>query len=254
MKVQAPWVKPAAGGVVVGAIGTMIALALSVGLAGPALAAPGDPRIIQGALEWPPALAGGESFIVIRGDDARVYYADVMAAQRHVQGALSAGSHIALLGLEGTKPHEIIAVALGSGDAAALSLALAQAVPTRAPMPPPPPSTAPAAVVPPAPPAVPAVPPVRREERRPARGEEGRWVTLRGSVHGIAGENLFLKRDDGRVVVIDISKLDPSTWQRFRLGAPVTVVAVPVGNKFQATGFIETETGSSGSTPATPAR
>src|SRR5206468_6458574 len=109
MTVQAPWVKPAAGGVVVGAIGTMIALALSGGLAGPALAAPGDPRIIQGALEWPPALSGGESFIVIRGDDGRVYYADdVMAAQRHVQGALSAGSHIALLGLEGTKPHEII--------------------------------------------------------------------------------------------------------------------------------------------------
>jgi hypothetical protein len=232
----------------------MIALALSVGLAGSALAAPGDPRIIQGALEWPPALSGGEPFIVIRGDDGRVYYADVMAAQRHVQGALSAGSHIALLGLEGTKRHEIIAVALGSGDAAALSLALAQAAPTTAPMPPSPPSTAPAAVVPPAPPAGPAVPPVRLEERRPARGEEGRWVTLRGSVHGIAGQNLFLKRDDGRVVVIDISKFDPSTWQRFRLGAPVTVVAVPVGNTFQATGFVETETGSSGLTPASPAR
>ena len=254
MKVQAPWFKPAAWGMVVGALGTMIALALSVGLAGPALAAPGDPRIIQGALEWPPALSGGESFIVIRGDDGRVYYADVMAAQRHVQGALSAGSHIALLGLEGTKPHEIIAVALGSGDAAALSLALAQAAPTTALMPPPPPSTA-RAVVPPAPPAGPAaVPPVRLEERRPARGEAGRWVTLHGSVHGIAGQNLFLKRDDGRVVVIDVSKLDPSTWERFRLGAPMTVVAVPVGNKFQATGFIETETGSSGSTPATPAR
>jgi len=179
-----------------------------------------------------------------------------MAAQRHVQGTLSAGSHIALLGLEGTKPHEIIAVALGSGEAAALSFALAQATPTTPPMPPPPPSTAPAtAVVPPAPPAgSAAVPPVRREERRPARGEEGRWVTLRGTVHGVAGPNLFLKRDDGRVVVIDISKLDPSTGPRLRPGAPVTVVAVPGGNKFQATGFIETETGTSGSTPAPPVR
>src|SRR5262249_13046630 len=98
-----------------------VALALSVGLAGPAVAAPGDPRLIQGALEWPPALSSGETFIVIRGDDGRVYYADVMAAQRHVQGPLSAGSRIALLGLEGIKPHEIIAVALGSGAAAALS-------------------------------------------------------------------------------------------------------------------------------------
>jgi len=64
------------------------------------LAAPGptDPRLIQGTLEWPPALSGGETFIVVRGGDGRVYYADVMAAQRHVHGALNAGSHITLLG------------------------------------------------------------------------------------------------------------------------------------------------------------
>jgi len=234
-----------------------VALALSLGLAGRAVAAPGDPRLIQGALEWPPALSSGETFIVMRGDDGRVYYADVMAAQRHVQGALSAGSRIALLGLEGIKPHEIIAVALGSGDAAALSLALAQASPTTLPTPPPPPSTAPAAVAPPAPTAgSAAVPPVRPEEKPPARGEEGRWVSLalRGSVYAVAGPNLFLKRDDGRMVMIDISKLDTSTASRLRPGSSVTVVAVPVGNKFQATGVIEPETGTSGSTPAKPAR
>ena len=65
-----------------------IALTLSVVLAGPALAAPGDPRLIQGAREWPPALSGGEPFIVVRGDDGRVYHADVIAAQRYVEGAL----------------------------------------------------------------------------------------------------------------------------------------------------------------------
>src|SRR5262249_55314252 len=234
-----------------------IALALSVGLAGPAVAAPGDPRLIQGALEWPPALSSGETFIVIRGDDGRVYYADVMAAQRHVQGTLSAGSRIALIGLEGIKPHEIIAVALGSGDAAALSLALAQASPTTPPAPSPPASTAPAAVVPPAPTAgSAAAPPVRPEEGSAARGEEGRWVslTLRGSVYGVAGPNLFLRRDDGRMVMVDISKLDPSTASRLRPGSPVTVVAVPVGNKFQATSVLEAETGTSGSIPAKPPR
>jgi hypothetical protein len=234
-----------------------IALAFSVVLAGPAVAAPGDPRLIQGALEWPPALSGGETFIVIRGDDGRVYYADVMAAQRHVQGALSAGSLISLLGREGTKPHEIIAVALGSGDAAALSLALARATPTIPPPPVSPPSTAPAAVVPPAPTAgSAAVPPVRPEEKPIARGEEGRWVTitLRGSVYEVAGQNLFLKRDDGRMFMIDISKLDPSTASRLRPGSSLTVLAVPIGNKFQATGVIEPETGTSGSTPAKPAR
>ncbi len=227
---------------------SVIALALSVALAGPAVAAPGDPRLIQGVLEWPSALAGGEPFIVVRGDDGRVYYADVMAAQRHVQATVSAGSHIALLGLESTKPHEIVAVALGSGDAAALSLALAQGTPTT---PPPPASTTSAAVVPPAPPAVPAaVAPVRPEEKPPARGEVGQWVRLRGSVYGVAGQNLYLKRDDGRVVTVDVSKLDPSAAARLRPGSPVTVVAFPIGNKFLATSIAETDTGTSGPTPA----
>src|SRR5215475_2942080 len=135
---------------------SVIALTLSVVLAGPTLAAPGpgDPRLIQGTLEWPAALSGGEFFIVLRGDDGRVYYADVVAAQRRLQGVLSAGSQIAILGLEGTRPYEVLVVALGSGDAAALSLALA--TPTTPSTPPPPSSTPPAAVVPPVPPAAPA--------------------------------------------------------------------------------------------------
>jgi len=48
-----------------------VALILNVVFAGTALAAPGDPRLIQGALEWPPALSSGETFIVVRGDDGR---------------------------------------------------------------------------------------------------------------------------------------------------------------------------------------
>ena len=232
-----------------------IALALSVVLAGAAVAAPGDPRVIQGSLEWPPAYSGGEPFIVVRGDDGRVYYVDVMAAQRYVQGALSAGSHLALLGLEGTKPHEVIAVALGSGDAAALSLTLAQAPPTTPSTAPSPPAAASVAVVPPAPPAVPAaVVPVRPEEKPPARGEVEQWVRFRGSVYGVAGKNLYVKRDDGRDVMVDVSKLDPSTAARLRPGSPVTVVAFPVGNKFLATSIVETDTGPSGSTPAKPPR
>src|SRR5262252_8601346 len=154
---------------------SVVALTLSVLLAGPALAVPGDPRLIQGTLEWPPALSGSEPFIVARGDDGRVYYADVMAAQRYVQGALSAGGHIALLGLESTKPHEIIAVALGSGDAAALSFAFAQATPTASLTAPPSPSTAPPGVSAPAPTGEPAAAAsARLKDGQPSRGEEGR--------------------------------------------------------------------------------
>jgi len=225
-----------------------IALILTVVLAAPALGAPGDPRLIQGKLEWPAALSGNEPFIVLRGDDGRVYYADVMAAQRYVQGTLSAGSQTALIGLESTKPHEIIAVALGSGDTAALSLALAQATPTTSLTAPPPPSLTPPAVPPAAAGAAPALlPPPRLEEGRAAPGDEGRWVTVRGTVYGVAGQNLFIKRDDGRVIVVDIAKLDSTTPQRLRPGSPVAVVAVPVRDKFQATGLLETE-------PAKPAR
>jgi hypothetical protein len=220
-----------------------IPLILSVVLVTPALGGPGDPRLIQGKLEWPTALTGGEPFIVLRGDDGRIYYADVVAAQRYIQGALNAGSQTAILGIESTKPHEIVAVALGSGDTAALSLAVAQGAPP----------TSVTAATPPSPtsPGVlssgsgaasaAATTSPRRDEGRPAPADEGRWVTVRGSVYGIAGQNLFIKQDDGRVVAVDIAKLDPTTAQRLKPGSPVAIVAVPVGNKFQATGVVETD-------------
>jgi hypothetical protein len=220
-----------------------IPLILSFVVAAPALGGPGDPRLLQGKLEWPTALSGSEPFIVLRGDDGRVYYADVVGAQRYVQGALSAGSQIALLGLEGTKPHEVVAVALGSGDTAALSLAIAQSPPTTSLTAASPPSPTPPGVPPSSSGAAPAAatPPARREEGRPSPGDEGRWVTVRGSVYGIAGQNLFIKKDDGRVVMVDIAKLDPATAQRLKPGSSVAIVVVPVGNKFQATGLMETE-------------
>jgi hypothetical protein len=226
-----------------------LALILTAVLATPAFGGPGDPRLVQGKLEWPTALTGGESFIILRGDDGRIYYADVAAAQRYIQGTLSAGSQTAILGLEGTKPHEIVAVALGSGDTAALSLAVAQVTPT-VPAPattPPTPTSAGVAPAASAGASAPATPTPRREEARSAPADEGRWVTVRGSVYGIAGQNLFIKKDDGRVVAVDIAKLDPTTAQRLKPGTPIAIVAVPVGNKFQATGVVETE-------PTKPAR
>ena len=207
-----------------------IALILTVALAAPALGAPGDPRLIQGKLEWPTALSGNEPFIVLRGDDGRVYYADVMGAQRYVQGTLSAGSLTALIGLESTKPHEIIAVALGSGDTVALSLALAQATQSASSTGPPLSALTPPAMPPSAPGAAEALlPPQRPEEGHsaPPPAGEARWVTVRGTLYGLAGQNLFIRRDDGRVVVVDIAKLDPTTVRRLRPGSPVVVTAVP---------------------------
>ena len=73
-------------------------------LAGPAMAAPGDPRAVRGNLEWP-AVLSAEPFIVVRGDDGRLYYADVARARRMTPGAIAGA--ISLVGIEGNQPHEI---------------------------------------------------------------------------------------------------------------------------------------------------
>lgn len=85
-----------------------------------ALAAPGDPRALQGTLEWPASLSA-EPFIVVRGDDGAHYYADVSAAARRGSSPLTAGTRMSLLGVEGGRPFEIAAVAIGAGDAAIAS-------------------------------------------------------------------------------------------------------------------------------------
>ena len=80
-------------------------------------------------------------------------------------------------------------------------------------------------------------------------------MTLRGNVYGVAGSTLFLKGDDGHVVVVDLSKLDLSTGPRLRPGSPVAVIVAPVGNKFQARGFEEiSATPKPANVPPAPAR
>jgi hypothetical protein len=98
-------------------------LALGFLVAGSAAAAPGDPRLMHGTLEWPATLSG-EPFVVVRGDDGRLYAVDVGSAHRRIPGALTAGARIALLGVEGAKSQEITALAIGVGDAGALVRAI----------------------------------------------------------------------------------------------------------------------------------
>src|SRR6266436_7532120 len=95
--------------------------ALMFAFASSAHAAPGDPRLVQGILEWPAKLTV-EPFVVIRTDDGRWYYAEVKAAKRFGSGPLSAGGRVTVLGPEAARPHEIAAIAFGSGDAAALEI------------------------------------------------------------------------------------------------------------------------------------
>ena len=125
-------------------------------------AAPGDPRLVTGAVEWPATLTT-EPFVVVRGTDGVLYYVGVTATRR--DGTVTAGSRVSILGLEGRNRHEINAVGIGSGATA--DAALAQLLDTRPPV-----ATPPAAVAVPASDAAPSpaaksAPPAAQASRPP---------------------------------------------------------------------------------------
>jgi hypothetical protein len=131
-------------------------------------AAPGDLAVIRGTLEWPPKL-GHESFVVVRGDDGRVIYADVATSQRASQDPLAAGRRVSVVGIEGARPWEVQALVLGSGDSAV----------SHAPSP-----------------------------SAPAAAAEPDWDRVEGVVESASARVLVLTAFDGRQVTIDVSNLN----------------------------------------------
>ena len=65
-----------------------------------AVAGPGDPRLVNGVLEWPRTVTN-EPFLVVRGDDGVLYYVGIAAARR--DGPLAGGARVSVLGV-GYKP------------------------------------------------------------------------------------------------------------------------------------------------------
>ena len=106
----------------------LMVLAVLTFWAGAAFAAPGDPRLVQGSLEWPSTLST-EPFVVIRGEDGRLYYTDISRAQRRAASSVTAGSRVTALGVEGNRPHELAAIVFGAGDAASLGLTMPPTAP-----------------------------------------------------------------------------------------------------------------------------
>src|SRR5438093_10803224 len=94
----------------------IVALSVAVLVASAAHAAPGDPRLIQGVLEWPAKLTA-EPFVVIRTDDGRWYYTEINSAKRLQSGPLPSGRRVALLGTDAAKPHGLTPLARRSADA-----------------------------------------------------------------------------------------------------------------------------------------
>src|SRR5262249_28917353 len=250
---------------------------LSVGLAfcSPVHAAPGDPRLVQGILEWPTKLTV-EPFLVIRTNDGQWLYTDVKAA-RHLQSApLSAGARLTVLGREATRPFEITATALSAGDAAALTLALMPYLnPTSVPSGVPPVVAPGASSTPPQPASGPGT---ATNPKTPAPTKAAttasapldpaghlrtaarvwawptgipRWVELQGTVDSVTDYTVIVRTDEGQVVLVDLSSVR-SMVASFTPGLPISVYGTPGESKFQAIGVILSNTRAPTKSPMVP--
>ena len=196
---------------------SLIALAILGLSAGAADAAPGDPRVLQGTLEWP-AIVANEPFVVMRGEDGRLYYADISAAQRRTADPMRSGSRMAVLGVEGARPHEIAAIAVGAGDAASLGLSPAPGTTASVPS-----ASIPSAAIAPGPP------------------PEQMW-RVDGTVQSVAGSRVTLRKSDAKTVTVDVSNLSDQTLAALRPGDRVSLFGVPrKDHRLVANGYIQSE-------------
>ena len=203
---------------------SLVALALLGLSAGAAVAAPGDPRVLQGTLEWS-ATVTSEPFVVMRGDDGKLYYADISVAQRRTPDPLRAGSRMAVLGVEGSRPYEIAAIAVGAGDATSLGVTPSGSPST-------PSASIPSTALTPGPPAEPM------------------W-RMDGTVQSVAGTTITLRTTAGRTASVDVSLLDEKTRQALRTGDRVSLFGVPrKDRRLVANGFIQSDAGSPAASPA----
>jgi hypothetical protein len=210
------------------------------------LASPGDPRAIQGTIEWP-ATPNAQPFVVVRGDDGGYYYADVSTAQRRTPDPLGAGSRVAVVGVEGLRPFEVSATAIGPADSATSAAQPAGPGITSAP----PPST----LGPPAPPAAPTSPSASDRPSEGSAGSEGvaepLWQ-IQGTVVRVTPATMVLDTRTGERVSVEVTNL--SRWTRQMVGPGDEVklfgVARPDGRRV-ANGFIYLEPSTAAASPRT---
>ena len=160
---------------------------LSGGIAG---AAPGDPRVVTGTIEWP-ATVSDERFVVIRTADGAHLYLEVVEAPQGNGAPLAAGDRIAVAAVEGERPFELRGAVIVPGDIEGLQLATDRD-------------------------AVAALSPEELTER------------LDGRIEAVAGPNLVVRGADGLTTSVDIGRVTGS--QQLPPGSEVTIFGVQEEN------------------------
>ena len=69
--------------------------------------------------------------------------------------------------------------------------------------------------------------------------ERKQWARVDGRVQSVEGGTLILRDSTGALVVVDISNLNPNVTSALRPGGPVSVYGYPIGQRFEAAGYIE---------------
>jgi hypothetical protein len=191
------------------------------------LAAPGDPRVVLGVLQWPSTL-GREPFVVVRGDDGVDYVADVSSAQRRGERPLTAGSRVSVMGVEGRRSYEVTAILIGMGEAAIAGPTPPAEVTN-------PPSASPATGSPGIAPSggqagpAPTAPATPRE----------RWQRVEGTVGSLAGTELVVRTPAGSPMAVDVSRIPARVRRSLAPGDAVTVFVVSRESGLIATGLVQ---------------
>jgi hypothetical protein len=183
--------------------------------------------VLLGTLVWP-ATVTNEPFVVLRGEDGRLYYADISVAQRRTPDPMTSGSRVATVGVEGARPYEVAVIAIGAGDATSLGFGPSG---TTASVPSAPSASIPSTAVTPGPP------------------PEPMW-RLDGTVQSVAGTAVTLRKADGKTVTLDASQLNETTLHSLRPGDRVSFFGVPrKDRRLIANGYIQSEAPSPSASP-----
>jgi hypothetical protein len=180
---------------------TVVSLAVMTDLAA---AAPGDPRLLKGTLEWPATLTT-EEIAIVRSDDGAFYYVEAGTAER--LGTPITG-RVSVVGIEGMKPQEVSAVIIGGGDSAFTALN------------------------------TPAIPGEVSASPR-TESSDDLWK-VQGKVRAVTLSDIVVDTAQGQSVRVDASNLSPWTRQTLRPGDEVRLFGVPQPDqRLVANGFIQ---------------